>query len=284
MKQIALIEDNPDNRLLVRVILEPLYQVTDYESGGAALARLRQEKPDLVLLDISLPEMDGTEVLRRIRADASLRGLPVIALTAHAMAGDREKTLALGFDDYVTKPIEDETLLLRAIEKLLSGGAAPGAAVGNAVGLVAEFLQLHQRDLLVERRIFRDEYPHRPRRGGWRDVRFRIHKPLYVPGDPLPVLCIIICPLPGLPAMRCASALYGAWADSFRFFSSSSGLTAAKACSSSLSSASSVSPLPCSASSSIRTASAWTSFAPTLPALDLSGCTAFSTPTRFPAT
>jgi len=120
MKQIALVEDNPDNRLLVQVILEPFYQVTDYENGAAALDGMRRHKPDLVLLDVSLPGMDGTEVLARVRADAGLRALPVIALTAHAMTGDREKFLAAGFDDYVTKPILDETLLLSAIETLLS--------------------------------------------------------------------------------------------------------------------------------------------------------------------
>jgi CheY-like chemotaxis protein len=72
------------------------------------------------LLDVSLPEMDGTEVLRRIRADDRLRHLPVIALTAHAMATDREKFLAAGFDDYVSKPIVDENLLLDAIKSKLS--------------------------------------------------------------------------------------------------------------------------------------------------------------------
>ena len=127
MKKIAVVEDNPDNRLLVRVILEPLYEVTEYESGFAALDGLARERPDLVLLDISLPEMDGTEVLRRLRADAGLKDLPVIALTAHAMSGDREKYLGAGFNDYVTKPIVDETVLLGAIEKLLAGGAAVSA-------------------------------------------------------------------------------------------------------------------------------------------------------------
>jgi len=121
MKKITLVEDNPDNRLLVRVILESLYEVNEYETGFAALECLQREKPALVLLDVSLPEMDGTEVLRRIRADAGLRDLPVIALTAHAMSGDREKYLAAGFDEYVTKPIVDETLLLDAIKKLLPG-------------------------------------------------------------------------------------------------------------------------------------------------------------------
>ena len=121
MKKISVVEDNPDNRLLVQVILEPLYEITEYEDGFAALAGWQQQKPDLVLLDVSLPGMDGPEVLNRIRADASLRDLPVIALTAHAMAGDREKYLALGFNDYVTKPIVDETLLLDAIKRLLPG-------------------------------------------------------------------------------------------------------------------------------------------------------------------
>jgi two-component system cell cycle response regulator DivK len=121
MKKIAVVEDKPDNRLLVQVILEPFYDIVEYESGPAALAGLPREKPDLVLLDISLPEMDGTEVLRRIRADPQLRTLPVIALTAHAMSGDRDKYLGAGFNDYVTKPIVDETILLNAIRQLLPG-------------------------------------------------------------------------------------------------------------------------------------------------------------------
>jgi CheY-like chemotaxis protein len=120
MKRIAVVEDNPDNRLLVRVILEPHYEVTDYENGFAGLEGLQRQKPDLLLLDVSLPEMDGAEVLKRIRSDARLRDLPVIALTAHAMSGDREKFITEGFDDYVAKPIVDETLLLGAIRRLLS--------------------------------------------------------------------------------------------------------------------------------------------------------------------
>ena len=123
MKKIAVVEDNPDNRLLVQVILEPLYEIVEYETGFAALEGLPKEKPDLVLLDISLPEMDGAEVLRRIRADAQLRTLPVIALTAHAMSGDREKFIRAGFNDYVTKPIVDENVLLDAIRRLLPAGS-----------------------------------------------------------------------------------------------------------------------------------------------------------------
>ena len=119
MKKIALVEDNPDNRLLVQAILEDQYEVAEYETGTEALEGMAGEIPDLVLLDISLPEMEGTEVLARMRADDGLRTVPVIALTAHAMAGDREKFLEAGFDGYITKPIVDETVLFDAIEDLL---------------------------------------------------------------------------------------------------------------------------------------------------------------------
>lgn len=120
MKKIALVEDNPDNRLLVQAILEDMYDISEYETGAEAVAGLGEEVPDLVLLDISLPEMDGTEVLAWMKEQESLREVPVIALTAHAMAGDREKFLAAGFDDYLTKPIIDESVLLDAIERWLN--------------------------------------------------------------------------------------------------------------------------------------------------------------------
>lgn len=122
MTRIALVEDNADNRLLVRAILDDRYDIDEYESGQLALTGLQVSPPDLVLLDISLPGMDGTEVLRHLRADDRLRSIPVVALTAHAMAGDREKYLAMGFDAYVTKPIVDESVLLGEIERLLHPG------------------------------------------------------------------------------------------------------------------------------------------------------------------
>jgi CheY-like chemotaxis protein len=120
MTTIAVVEDNADNRLLLQAILEGLYDVVEYENGVDALAGLAASLPDLVLLDISLPGMDGNEILSRIRANDALKGLPVIALTAHAMSGDREKYLAAGFNDYITKPIVDETILLAAIERWLT--------------------------------------------------------------------------------------------------------------------------------------------------------------------
>ena len=119
MTRIALVEDNPDNRMLACAILEDHYIIDEYESGVDALQAFEQEPPHLVLLDISLPVMDGTEVLRRIRAHERLRHVPVIALTAHAMAGDRQKYLDLGFDSYVAKPIVDDELLLSEIDRLL---------------------------------------------------------------------------------------------------------------------------------------------------------------------
>jgi two-component system, cell cycle response regulator DivK len=120
VKKIALVEDNPDNRLLVQAILEEEYEIEEYETGIEGLEGMAQERPDLVLLDISLPEMDGTEVLAKMRDDEDLRGVPVIALTAHAMAGDREKFLGMGFDGYITKPIVDDAVLMETIERLLS--------------------------------------------------------------------------------------------------------------------------------------------------------------------
>ena len=119
MTTIAVVEDNADNRLLLQAILDGQYDLVEYENGVDALAGLAASLPDLVLLDISLPGMDGNEILARIRADTALRRLPVIALTAHAMSGDREKYLAAGFNDYITKPIVDETILLAAIERWL---------------------------------------------------------------------------------------------------------------------------------------------------------------------
>lgn len=121
--RIAVVEDNPDNRLLVEALLEDDYDLSEYETGVQAVEGLGRDVPDLVLLDISLPEMDGTEVLRWIRSDERVKHLPVIALTAHAMAGDREKFLAQGFNDYVTKPIVDESVLRAAIERWLNRAA-----------------------------------------------------------------------------------------------------------------------------------------------------------------
>jgi CheY-like chemotaxis protein len=119
VKRVAVVEDNPDNRLLVAVILEEKYDITEYETGADALQGFATHVPDLILLDISLPGMDGVEVLGHIRADEQLKHTPVIALTAHASSADRERFLQAGFNEYVTKPIVDEMILLDAIAKHL---------------------------------------------------------------------------------------------------------------------------------------------------------------------
>ena len=118
VKRIALVEDNEDNRLLLQALLEDDYELFEFEDGPSALAGLGELLPDIVLLDISLPGMDGTEVLRQLRAESATASLPIVALTAHAMAGDRERFEALGFDAYVTKPIVDEAVLIDVIERL----------------------------------------------------------------------------------------------------------------------------------------------------------------------
>ena len=117
MRKIAVVDDNADNRLIIRTILEDQYEIIEFASGLEAIEGFRQNKPNVVILDISLPEMDGTEILRRIRDDPQLHDLPVIALTAHAMVGDREKYLAAGFNDYVAKPILDMSVLFSTIQR-----------------------------------------------------------------------------------------------------------------------------------------------------------------------
>jgi two-component system, cell cycle response regulator DivK len=125
VKRIALVEDNDDNRALIAAILDDAegYELREYVDGPSALEGMTHDRPDLVLLDVSLPGMDGTEVLERLRAREDLRALPVVVLTAHAMRGDRERFLALGFDAYIGKPIVDDDELVRTIQRLL--GAAP---------------------------------------------------------------------------------------------------------------------------------------------------------------
>jgi CheY-like chemotaxis protein len=118
MTVVAVVEDNADNRLLLRAILDEMYDVHEFGTAEAALDGFRRAVPDIVLLDISLPGMSGVDALRLMRADAVLARVPVIALTAHAMAGDRERYIGAGFDAYVTKPIVDESVLLQTIERL----------------------------------------------------------------------------------------------------------------------------------------------------------------------
>jgi|SRR6516164_2426446 two-component system, cell cycle response regulator DivK len=123
MAKILLVEDNEMNRdMLSRRLMRRGYEVAVAVDGAQGVAMAQSEKPDLVLMDLSLPGIDGWEATRRIKAGADTKHLPVIGLTAHAMAGDREKALEAGCDDYDTKPIELERLIGK-IESLLSNGA-----------------------------------------------------------------------------------------------------------------------------------------------------------------
>ena len=121
MPRILLIEDLDANQDLIARYLRLFdYEVVAASDGQAGLTKARRERSDidLVLLDMNLPQMDGWEVARQLKADESTQSLPVIAVTAHAMVGDREKGLLAGCDEYVTKPL-DFTTLLEKIELLL---------------------------------------------------------------------------------------------------------------------------------------------------------------------
>lgn len=120
MSRILIVEDNEMNRdMLSRRLVRRGYDTVIATDGEMAIDIARAEMPDLILMDMSLPVVDGWEATRRLKADSSLRHIPVIALTAHAMASDREKALEVGCDEYETKPI-DLPLLLVKIETLLS--------------------------------------------------------------------------------------------------------------------------------------------------------------------
>ena len=121
MPKILLVEDNEDNRdMLSRRLVRKGYEVSLANDGGAGVAQALSEVPDLILMDMSLPVLDGWEATRRVKENPATRAIPIIALTAHAMADDREKAIAAGCDDYDTKPI-DLPRLLEKIESLLVG-------------------------------------------------------------------------------------------------------------------------------------------------------------------
>jgi two-component system, cell cycle response regulator DivK len=124
MARILLVEDNEMNRdMLSRRLQRKGYEVLIAVDGGQGVEMAHAQVPDIVLMDMSLPVLDGWEATRKLKADAVTRAIPVIALTAHAMAGDRDKAIEAGCDDYDTKPIELPRLLGK-IEELLKKRAA----------------------------------------------------------------------------------------------------------------------------------------------------------------
>ena len=122
MKKILIVEDVEYNVDLLVQILEDDYELVTAGDGEQGVALAEQERPDLILMDMSLPVMDGWEATRRIKAHASLTHIPIIGLSAHAMSGDADKALAAGCDDYLTKPINDD-LLLEKLNRWLAGAA-----------------------------------------------------------------------------------------------------------------------------------------------------------------
>jgi two-component system cell cycle response regulator DivK len=117
--RILYIEDNPENRMLMRrVLMAEGYLVEEAFDGTSGLQKAAESPPDLILMDINLPELDGYEVTARLRQLPNMTGVPIIAVTANVMKGDREKTLAAGCDGYIQKPI-DIDLLPSQIESFL---------------------------------------------------------------------------------------------------------------------------------------------------------------------
>ena len=125
MAKILLVEDNEQNRdMLSRRLLRKGYEVLVAYDGARGVEMAGRERPDLVLMDMSLPVLDGWEAAQRLKTNPETRSIPVIALTAHAMTADRERALAAGCDDYDTKPVEMPRLLEK-MERLLQKRQAP---------------------------------------------------------------------------------------------------------------------------------------------------------------
>jgi len=135
MRKLLCVEDNEDNLYMLQLRFDVLggYEVLSTRDGAAAIVMAASERPDLILMDLNLPNINGWEATRRLKANPATRDIPIIALSAHAMSGDREKALATGCDDFDAKPIEFDRLLAK-IERVLApasgrrrdmAGAAP---------------------------------------------------------------------------------------------------------------------------------------------------------------
>jgi len=113
-KRILVVEDQEDNRQILRDLLAATdYEVVEAENGEAALAAVVKQRPDLILMDIQLPILDGYEATRRIKADPALSSIPIIAVTSYALSGDEEKARSAGCDDFVPKPYSPRQLLAK---------------------------------------------------------------------------------------------------------------------------------------------------------------------------
>jgi two-component system, cell cycle response regulator DivK len=118
-KRILVVEDQPDNRQILRDLFESTgYEIVEAEDGQAGVVAAKAQRPDLILMDIQLPVMDGYEATRRIKADPDLRAIPIIVVTSYALSGDDVKARAAGCDGYVTKPFSPRQLLAMVKEYL----------------------------------------------------------------------------------------------------------------------------------------------------------------------
>jgi CheY-like chemotaxis protein len=125
MAKILIVEDNPNNRdMLSRRLKRSGHSVLMADDGRQGIQSAVNEIPDLILMDMSLPEIDGWEATRRLKSDKVTRGIPVIALTAHAMSSDRQKCMEAGCDDYDTKPVDYQRLTAKIQAALQLGGVS----------------------------------------------------------------------------------------------------------------------------------------------------------------
>jgi CheY-like chemotaxis protein len=121
-KTVLLVEDNEDNRIVYSTILQHFgYVVMEALNGEEGIAKARNERPDLILMDISIPVIDGWEATQVLKRDPETRGIPIIALTAHALASDREKAMEVGCDSYLAKPCEPKAVVSE-VEKFIGKG------------------------------------------------------------------------------------------------------------------------------------------------------------------
>ena len=129
MRRLLYIEDNEDNLYMLQLWFDVLggYEILSARDGAAGIAMAEAERPDLILMDLNLPQIDGWEAPRRLKADPATCDIPIIALSAHAMAGDREKALATGCDDFDTKPIEFDRLLAKVEQALATKDRGSGS-------------------------------------------------------------------------------------------------------------------------------------------------------------
>ena len=122
LKTVLLVEDNEDNRIVYSTILQHFgYRVTEALNGEEGIAKARTEQPDLILMDISIPVIDGWEATQVLKRDPKTRRIPIIALTAHALASEREKAMEVGCDSYLAKPCEPKTVVSE-VERFIGRG------------------------------------------------------------------------------------------------------------------------------------------------------------------